>query len=95
MQKKKVFFGGWADLGVAVSFLKDTLSFAFNIFELTGPHRPGQQPHHPQGQQHGNRDQQEKYVHQSLSLTRVRRAALAITSRELSAMPRPASQAGR
>ena len=38
--------------GVAVSFLKDTLTLAFNILELTGPHRPGQQPHHAQGQQH-------------------------------------------
>ena len=77
--------------------IENPLAFAFHVFKLAGPNRPRQHTQHGKRQQYRQGNEQKQDVHQRPSGMRgisERRAAFPITSKELHAMPRPASHAG-
>ena len=85
---------------------KDSLTLALEVFELAAVQRPAENTDHEQHQAGGERDQQIENVHDGACLAlarlscgsdvdqRAARSALAITTSELLAMPRPAAQGG-
>ena len=74
---------------------KNALTLGVHRLELATPHGPTESAQNQQRQRHGERDEDEKDVHgQAASGNVASRAELATTSRELAAMPRPASQGG-
>jgi len=74
--------------------VKDSLALALQVVELAAPQRPGEDADDRQHQKRRERNQQEEDVHRLSSHARERRIALATTSTELSAMPRPAAHGG-
>ena len=85
---------------------EDALAFALEIVELAAVQRPAKNADHEQHQAGGKRDQQVQNVHDGACVAlawlgsvfargqRAARNALAITTSELLAMPRPAAQGG-
>ena len=76
-------------------FLKNPLPFTFNVFKLARPDGPCQQADHRESQQNRKRHEEKKDIHQTARGLRESRAAFNITIKELTAMPRPANQAGK
>ena len=76
---------------------QNALTFCLNILELTPVDGPPKRQQYKENQNHRQGYQQEKYIHHLPPVRtneRDKRLALTMTSKELNAMPKPASQAG-
>lgn len=86
------------DINSAFFLLQYPDTLPFQVIKLTLEQRPGKNADDAQHQQDRKRNQQIQDIHQSIvapsAVNHSRRVALAITSSELAAMPKPAAQGG-